>query len=78
MNRNSWIRQAHRWLSIAFTVTVIANFVAMTQGPPPAWVTYAPLLPLALLMLTGLYLFLRPHLTRWHGGPPRETTPVGG
>ncbi len=31
MNWNNWIRQTHRWLSIAFTVTVIANFVAMTQ-----------------------------------------------
>jgi hypothetical protein len=29
---NIWIRQIHRWLSIAFTLTVIANFVAMTQG----------------------------------------------
>ena len=32
MNWNNWIRQIHRWLSIAFTVTVIANFVAMAQG----------------------------------------------
>ena len=29
---NNWIRQTHRWLSIAFTLTVIANFVAMSQG----------------------------------------------
>lgn len=78
MNRNSWIRQAHRWLSIAFTVTVLANFAAMTQGPPPAWVTYAPLLPLALLLLTGLYLFVLPYLTRRGGGPGRESTPAGG
>ena len=32
MNWNNWIRQIHRWLSIAFTLTVIANFVAMTRG----------------------------------------------
>ena len=64
MNWNKWIRQTHRWLSIAFTVTVIANFVAMTQGPPPAWVTYAPLLPLAVLLLTGLYLFVLPYASR--------------
>ena len=32
MNWNNWIRQIHRWLSIAFTVTVIANFVAMGRG----------------------------------------------
>jgi hypothetical protein len=26
-NWNMWVRQFHRWISIAFTVTVIANFV---------------------------------------------------
>jgi hypothetical protein len=67
MKWNSWIRQTHRWLSIAFTVTVIANFVALAQGGggmPPPWITYSPLLPLALLMFSGLYLFLLPYLSR--------------
>ena len=61
-----WIRQTHRWLSIAFTLTVIANFVALGlgQGQPPNWITYSPLLPLALLLLTGLYLFALPYLLR--------------
>ena len=68
MNWNQWVRQIHRWLSIAFTVTVIANFAAMSQGPPPAWVTYSPLFPLALLLLSGLYLFALPYTTRWRGG----------
>jgi hypothetical protein len=44
-------------------VTVVANFVAMGRGEPPAWVTYAPLLPLALLLFTGLYLFALPYVT---------------
>jgi hypothetical protein len=69
---NHWIRQIHRWLSIIFTVTVIANFVALAQGGggmPPPWVTYSPLLPLALLMLTGLYLFALPYATKWRRGP---------
>jgi len=61
------IRQFHRWTSIVFTVTVIANFVAMSFGPPPAWVTYSPLLPLALLLFTGLYMFVQPYATRWRG-----------
>ena len=65
MNWNNWIRQTHRWVSIAFTVTVIANFVALSQGPPPAWVPYSPLLPLALLLFTGLYLFALPYATKW-------------
>jgi hypothetical protein len=64
------IRQAHRWLSIAFTVTVIANFVALARGggTPPPWVTYAPLLPLALLLFTGLYLFVLPYVARRRSG----------
>ena len=68
MNWNQWIRQIHRWLAIAFTVTVIANFVAMARGQPPDWVTYSPLLPLFLLMLTGLYMFVLPYATKWRSG----------
>ncbi len=64
---SNWIRQTHRWLAIAFTLTVLANFAAMTRGQPPAWVTYSPLLPLALLLFTGLYLFALPYLTRRRG-----------
>ena len=63
MNWSKFIRQTHRWLSIAFTVTVIANFIALTQtqgAMPPAWITYSPLLPLAFLLFTGLYLFVLP------------------
>ena len=70
MNWNKWIRQIHRWLSIAFTVTVIANFVALGvgQGQPAAWVTYSPLLPLALLLLTGLYMFVLPYAAKGRSG----------
>jgi hypothetical protein len=59
-----WFRQSHRWLSIVFTLTVVANFVARARGEPPAWITYSPLIPLALLLLTGLYLFVLPHVAR--------------
>jgi len=68
LNWSSLIRQTHRIVSIVFTVTVIANFVVMSQGPPPAWVTYSPLLPLALLLFTGLYLFVLPYATKWRSG----------
>ena len=61
---SKWIRQFHRWVSIAFTLTVIANFVVMSQGTPPAWVTYAPLVPLAFLLFTGLYLFVLPYVAK--------------
>ena len=71
MNWNEWVRQTHRWLAIAFTVAVIANFIALAKGGgamPPPWITYSPLLPLALLMLTGLYLFVLPYATKWRSG----------
>ena len=70
MNWNKWIRQTHRWLSIAFTVTVIANFIALGMGPgqPAPWVTYSPLLPLALLLFTGLYMFALPYASKRRSG----------
>ena len=68
MNWSSLIRQTHRWVSIAFTVTVIANFIAMAQGKVPDWVTYSPLLPLFLLMFTGLYMFVLPYASKWRSG----------
>lgn len=60
-------RSFHRWTSIVFTLTVIANFVAigfLGQGGVPPIVTYAPLLPLFLLLLSGLILFVQPYLGR--------------
>jgi hypothetical protein len=68
LNWSNWNRQVHRWLSIAFTVTVVANFVARGLGEPPSWVVYSPLLPLFLLLFTGLYLFVQPYATRWRSG----------
>ena len=67
MNWNIWVRQTHRWLSIAFTVAVIVNIAVLAQGGgmPPPWVTYSPLLPLALLLFTGLYMFVQPYAARW-------------
>jgi uncharacterized BrkB/YihY/UPF0761 family membrane protein len=70
---NYWVRQIHRWLSIIFTVTVIANFIALSQvGTAPPWVTYSPLLPLALLLFSGLYLFVLPYSTKWRSGRRSE------
>ena len=62
---NKWIRQAHRWLAIAFTVTVIITVVALAREEPIVWVSYVPLLPLALLLFSGLYLFALPYAARW-------------
>jgi hypothetical protein len=65
---NKWTRQIHRWMSIFFTATVILNIVVMSMAPgqqPPPLVVYSPLLPLFVLMLTGLYMFALPYAVRW-------------
>lgn len=62
---SKWIRQVHRWLAVIFTLTVIANFVAIAiVGEPPAVITYSPLPFLFLLMFTGLYMFFLPYFAR--------------
>jgi hypothetical protein len=70
MNWTLWIRQSHRWLSIIFALTVIVNFaVRAGPGEPPPWLTYSPLPPLVLQLLTGLCLFTLPYVTKWDSGP---------
>ena len=64
MNWNRWVRQTHRWLSIAFTVAVIVNIVALRQEKPAVWVGLLALLPLAFLLFTGLYLFVLPYASK--------------
>ena len=71
MNRNEWVRQAHRWLSITFTVAVVANIVlnlVARDQKVTLWVGLLTLLPLALLLVTGLYLFVLPYATRRRSG----------
>ena len=69
MNWNKGLRQIHRWLSIAFTAGVIVNIFALGGGKEPAfWVYLSTLIPLALLLLTGLYLFVLPYATGWRSG----------
>ena len=68
LNWNTWLRQIHRWLSIAFTVAVIVNIVALVREAQAVWVGLLALLPLVLLMVTGLYLFVLPFAAKWGSG----------
>jgi hypothetical protein len=61
---SKWIRQFHRWVSIIFTLTVIANFLAMAMGKPPMWLVYSPLPFLFLLLFSGLYMFVLPYTAK--------------
>ncbi|MDZ4110091.1 MAG: hypothetical protein U1E18_10900 [Brevundimonas sp.] len=70
MNWNVWIRQSHRWLSVIFTLVVAAIFVTLGLGRQPAeWVYFLPLFPLALMTLTGLWMFALPWVARRRAEP---------
>ena len=62
-----WIRQIHRWLSIAFTIAVIANIVALTMQIQATWIGLLAFVPLIPLLATGLYLFALPYVGRRSG-----------
>ncbi len=61
---NNAIRQLHRWVSIAFTMAVIVNVVASAQKRETLWIGLLALVPLIVLMVTGLYMFALPYLAR--------------
>jgi hypothetical protein len=68
MNWNKWIRQAHRWLSMAFTLIVAGIFATLAIGEPVQWVYVLPLPFLFLLIVSGAYLFALPFLSKRRGG----------
>jgi hypothetical protein len=78
LNWNKWLRQIHRWLSVAFTVAVIVNVVVVGREEIALWVGLLTLLPLALLLLTGLYLFALPYASKWSSGQALGDAQVTG
>lgn len=66
---SNWIRICHRWVSAAFVVSAIITSIALAQKEPVLWMSYLPLLPLALLAITGVYLFVLPYAARMRNGP---------
>ena len=55
------VRFFHRWMSIVFIGRVVIVFIANTTQGKPAWVDYLPLPALALMLVSGLYLFSFPY-----------------
>jgi hypothetical protein len=62
------IREFHRWVCIVFTLGVIANTVVifmLDKGQqPPFWMYLFALIPLFLLLFSGLYMFALPYVGR--------------
>lgn len=67
MNWNQLIRKAHRVVSVIFTLCVIANMAVQQNEEVALWVGMATLIPLMLLLITGLYLFVLPYVARRRG-----------
>lgn len=66
MKISSGMRQFHRWMAVVFTFIVAGIFITLGTGNEPVeWVYYLPLVPLALLTVTGLYMFALPYASRW-------------
>lgn len=59
MNWKGWNRTIHRWLSIIFVITVLMATAAAATGQDQSSILYyLPLLPLFILMATGLIMFV--------------------
>jgi hypothetical protein len=65
MNWSNWIRLTHRWLSVAFTLAVIINGIAVARGRYNARLGLMAVAVLALMFLTGAYLFVLPYAVKW-------------
>ena len=64
MSTGRGIRRFHRWTSMFFMATVVFTAVALTLEASVTWVSYVPLLPLFVLMGTGVYMWFRPRRRR--------------
>ena len=59
---------------MAFTLAVMVNIVAVVQGKYTSRVGLLAVFPLALLLFTGLYLFVLPYANKWHSARRAELT----
>lgn len=54
------MRRFHRYVSMFFMATVVFTAVALTVDNSVVWVSYVPLLPLFVLMISGVFMWFRP------------------
>jgi K+ transporter len=54
------MRALHRWTALVFTLIVAALFAVQGMGTTPVeWVFYLPLAPLAVLFLSGAWMWVQ-------------------
>jgi len=59
------MRLIHRWLSIAFTLAVVVNGIAVAEKKYTNRLGLVAVFTLALQFFTGLYLFVLPYATKY-------------
>ena len=64
---NRLVRETHRWASIAFTIVVVINGIAVKQGKYNNKLGLLAVAVLAVQFFSGMYLFVLPYLHRWQG-----------
>lgn len=67
MSWNRWVRQTHRWVSILFTIAVIVSGIAVIKGKYNAKLGLVAVFFLALMFVTGMYLFVLPYVGKRRG-----------
>lgn len=61
---NALIRSAHRWLGMVLVVAVVINIVALSMQVQAFWIGLLALIPLILMMVSGVWMFFQPYLRR--------------
>ncbi len=59
------MRVTHRWASVAFTLVVVINGIAVAQGKYTNRLGLLAVATLALQFFTGAYLFVLPYAAKW-------------
>ena len=72
MTWNRWMRQIHRWASVAFTLAVIVNIVAIALKRYTNSLGLMAVATLAVQFFTGLYLFVLPYTSKWRAARGTE------
>jgi cellulose synthase/poly-beta-1,6-N-acetylglucosamine synthase-like glycosyltransferase len=73
---SKWIRQSHRWVSIAFAIAVITNFAGFALGKGGAAAGLGGSIRRCsrspFSCSPGLYMFALPYVTKWRTGTRDE------
>ncbi|MBB4839545.1 MULTISPECIES: hypothetical protein [Sphingomonas] len=58
------LRQVHRWSGFIFSIAAVVNIIAVILQANAQWLGLLAVLPLLVLLPTGLYMFAKPYFAR--------------